>query len=103
MPYRGINAKRNTVHDKSGATIREEAKAHFMNEKKEHDHEFQTAVKTIKKLFNEGFVFQNAMTKKHCVHLNFSNHSGQEEQIVLEYPENLSQLKKHFSEHLSPH
>ncbi len=30
MPYRGTNAKRNVVHDKSRGTIREQAREHFL-------------------------------------------------------------------------
>lgn len=103
MPYRGVNAKRNTVHDKSRATLREGARTHFMMEKKEHDHELQSAIKDIKRLLNEGFVFSHSNMKHHCMHLNFSNNSGQNEVIQLTFPENLSQLKRHFNDFLNQH
>ncbi|MGX8795411.1 hypothetical protein ACR6HW_04800 [Fusibacter sp. JL298sf-3] len=98
MPYRGTNSKRNVVHDKGRSTIREESRAHYFAEKKEHDHELQTAIKTIGKLYNEGYCYKKTQTRNHHVFITFENDSGSKQSVELEYPENLSQIKAHFED-----
>ncbi len=93
MPYRGTNSKRNVVHDKSRGTIREEARAHFNSEKKEHEHELHDARLEIEKLKNDGFVFKETEERHHKVYLYFINDKGIEKNIELAFPDNLSHLK----------
>lgn len=94
MPYRGTNAKRNVVHDKSRGTIREQAREHFLQEKKEHEHELSDARTKIMKLVNEGYFFEKRENRKHEVYIYFANDNKDREVIELKFPDNADLLKE---------
>ncbi|MBM7562588.1 hypothetical protein [Fusibacter tunisiensis] len=94
MPYRGTNAKRNVVHDKSRGTIREQARAHFLNEQKEHEHELSEARTRIQKLLNDGYVFNRKSEKRNSIYIYFEKTNREREVIELKFPDNANKLEE---------
>ena len=93
MPYRGTNAKRNVVHDKSRATIKSVSREHFLNEKKEHEHELANAKEKILKLYNDGYRFKEKEDLLKSVRVKFVNADQQEQYLDFEFPDNVNHLK----------
>ncbi|MBE0449543.1 MAG: hypothetical protein IBX70_01735 [Clostridia bacterium] len=96
MPYRGTNTKRNVVHDKSRGTIREESRAHFLNEKKEHEHELSEARTRILKLMNEGYRYEKREDRNHQIYVYFVRDNREREVIELKFPINADVLKEYL-------
>ncbi len=96
MPYRGTNAKRNVVHDKSRATIRSGSRDNFLAEKKEREHELASAKEKIAKFRNDGFHFKSKEVIQDNVRVVFANERNEEKQIEFLFPDNFDILKEYF-------
>lgn len=96
MPYRGTNAKRNVVHDKSRATIRSGSRDNFLNEKKEREHELASAKEKITKFRNDGYRFKSKEVIQDSIRVVFANERNEEKQIDFLFPDNYDILKEYF-------
>ncbi len=96
MPYRGTNAKRNVVHDKSNATIRSGSRDNFLSEKKEHEHELASAKEKITKFRNDGYRFKAKEVIQGNIRVVFANERNEEKQIEFLFPDNFDILKEYF-------
>lgn len=96
MPYRGTNAKRNVIHDKSTGTIRSTSRDHFFEEKKEHEHEFALARDLIQKYHNDGFHYAKTEQLEKVTRVSFVNARNEEKQIEFLFPDNVNLLKEYF-------
>ena len=97
MPYRGTNAKRNVIHDKSRGTIRSGSRDHFLTEKKEHEHELSFAKETIIKFHNDGYKYHRKEECDNKIRIVFINERNEEKEINFLYPDNVDTLKEYFS------
>lgn len=93
MPYRGTNAKRQVIHDKSRGTLRESARDHYLGEKKEHEHELANAKEKITKYFNDGYRFSRREELEKSIRITFANASNDEKHIDFQFPDNFDALK----------
>ena len=96
MPYRGTNAKRNVIHDKSSGTIKSKSREHFLNEKKEHEHELASAKEMINKFHNDGFYYEKTEQLEKVTRVLFVNSKQEVKQIDFVFPDNVDLLKEHF-------
>ncbi len=98
MPYRGTNAKRHVVHDKSNGTIREEARNHFLAEKKEREHEINHAKIQIQKWVNDGFYYEKTEDLHNGVRVTFTNKDKHKQHLDFMFPDNYNLLKHDYFE-----
>lgn len=96
MPYRGTNAKRKVVHDKSKGTIPETSRKHYLSERKEHDHELSSVKTEIQKLLNDGYRYHNQVEEHNEIHLTFTRDRDDQQTLVLKFPDNLAHLKAYL-------
>lgn len=97
MPYRGTNAKRNVIHDKSQGTLKSGSRDHFSNEKKEHEHELAMAKEKIAKFHNDGFHFKERVEIQNNIRVIFVNERNEEKELEFKFPDNVDTLKEYFS------
>lgn len=97
MPYRGTNAKRNVIHDKSSGTIKSGSREHFLSEKKEHEHELAKAKEAIAKFHNDGYRFKERLEVQTNIRLVFVNARNEEKELEFKFPDNVDTLKEYFS------
>lgn len=93
MPYRGTNSKRNVVHDKSRGTIKSGSRDHFLNEKKELEHELSHAREQISKFNNDGYYFDSQEELHNSVRVTFKNGLDEEKHLDFAFPDNVNALK----------
>ena len=96
MPYRGTNAKRNVIHDKSSGTIKSKSREHFINEKKEHEHEFALAKELITKFHNDGYHYEKTEHLEKVTRVCFVNSKLEVKQIDFMFPDNVDLLKEYL-------
>lgn len=97
MPYRGTNAKRQVVHDKSRGTIKSGSRDHFLSEKKEHEHELSLAKENIAKFHNDGFRYHRREEHENKIRIVFVNDQKEEKELMFIFPDNVDTLKEYFS------
>ncbi|HAS72588.1 MAG TPA: hypothetical protein DCS67_00415 [Clostridiales bacterium UBA8960] len=93
MPYRGTNSKRNVVHDKSRGTIRSSSREHFLNEKKEMEHELAHAKEQIFKFNNDGYFYDSQEEMEKFIRVTFKNELNEEKVLKFAFPANINALK----------
>lgn len=93
MPYRGTNSKRNVVHDKSRGTIKSSSREHFLNEKKELEHELAHAKVQIHKFNNDGYFYDSQEEMEKYIRVTFKNDLDDVKQLKFAFPDNVNALK----------
>lgn len=88
------NARGSSYHLKCKNTLREKAKKHYTEERKEMEHEFETTEQEILKAMNEKYEFGEMKREHHRYIVEFFNRNTKDKKtFTLAYEENYVKLK----------
>ncbi len=94
MTSQSGNANHASYHLKAKNTLREKAKKHFTEERREMEHEFESTEQGILKAMNERYEFGEMKREHHRYILEFFNRNTKDKKIfTLAYEENFVNLK----------
>lgn len=97
MPYRGTNAKRQVVHAKSKNTLRDGAKNHYHDEKKEIEHELSQNRTSIQKLLNDGYRYHCSNVEENKTLVIFKHNTLEDAVLEFNYAANYNLTKELFN------
>lgn len=85
------------MHDKSRGMVKEQARARFMEEQKDKQHELNHHKTEIHKLMNEHFQYQSTSRRKNGYVVKFQNpDTHKTEKITFHYETNLKELENEW-------
>lgn len=88
------NANSSSFHLKTKNTLREKAKKHYTEERKEMEHEFEQTEQGILKAMNERYEFGEVRREHHRYILEFFNRNTKDKKtFTIAYEENYVKLK----------
>ena len=82
------------THDRGRSTLRERARKHFLQEKKDMEHEFQQNKALLNKWINDGFNFENVAREENKYIVHFVNpKTSDERDCLFNFESNYAQLE----------
>lgn len=94
MTSQSGNARNAGFHLKSKNTLREKAKKHYTEERREMEHEFDSTEQGILKAMNERYEFGEMKREHHRYILEFFNRNTKDKKtFIIAYEENYVKLK----------